>query len=263
MVPSYGQETKDLYSLESSCEFAKFLQAKGDLQEAADEYARILYMDPDDDTVLVRLSSLYRSLGHPQKAQRLFSNYRSRGLHTSYLLEFEHLATLLFQDDTTALLIALEQSQKLAEEEKRRFAVEHAMLRRHWPAAESLLSESPASPWQDPYRDLTQRAQAFQPKKPWLAAAMSVFIPGSGKIYAKNTKEGVTSFLFVAAMGYQSYRAFHKRGSRSAAGWIYGGLGLGFYFGNIYGAQQSAKNYNQRKWQEIYDEVDAIIYRRY
>ena len=110
---------------------------------------------------------------------------------------------------------------------------------------------------------MVQEARAFRRKKPWLAATYSAIIPGSGKIYSKNAKEGVTSLFFVTALGYQSFRAFKKRGSKAVSGWIYGGLSLGFYLGNIYGSQQSAKNYNTRKLNTIYHEVDERIIDRY
>ncbi len=260
---SIGQNELDLYSPSASKEFANYLFVKNDFKLAADEYARILHMNPADDAALVRLSSIYRKLNEVARAQDLFSQYRGDATFGIPTLEKEYLATLLFQENTALLDETLTKSLTIDSEEKQRISVEHALLRRRWGEAKSLLSSAPAGAWKDFYLQKTDYALAFRPKKPWLASTMSIFIPGSGKVYAKNTKEGITSFLFVAALGYQSYRAFDRKGSKSVAGWIYGGLGLGFYLGNIYGAQQSAKNYNNRKRKQIHSEVDNIIYQRY
>ncbi len=258
-----GQETDDLYSSESSRKFANYLFIKGDLQFAADEYARLLYLNPADDGTLVRLSSIYRRLEQVDQARSLFQDYRAGQIFGSPTLEKEFISTLLFASDRSAFSDALNQCVTLTDEESIRISVEQALLDRDWSTALDRLTSAPASRWKDVYVEKSSTALAFRPKKPWLASTMSVFLPGSGKIYAKNTKEGITSFLFVAALGYQSYRAFDQRGTKSVGGWIYGTLGLGFYLGNIYGAQQSAKNYNKRKRSEIHSEVDHIIYRRH
>ena len=261
--PLSGQVTSDLYSLDSSKKFAHYLFIKGDLDYAADEYVRIIYLQPDDDTSLVRLSSIYRKKGQFDKAYQLLETYRADQIFGHSLLEKEYLATLLFKGSSQIFQQALNKSRTLPESEKLRMAIEDHLLQREWTSANSKLKTAPAGAWNDHYQSTSEKALAFRRKSPLLAATMSAIIPGSGKIYAKNTKEGITSFLFVAALGYQSYRAFSKRGSKSAAGWIYGGLTLGFYFGNIYGAQQSAKNYNQRQLSTFNREVDTIIRRRY
>lgn len=83
-------------------------------------------------------------------------------------------------------------------------------------------------------------------KSPFLGAAMSTLLPGSGKFYAKRWKDGLTSFLFVGLTGFQSYLAFKKKGKESVYGWISGGLSLGFYLGNIYGSQKAVKTHNAK-----------------
>ncbi len=257
-------QARDLYSLESTRAFANYLFTKGDWTLAADEYARLLFMTPNDDTVLQRLSQIYRSQGKYPLAKQLFQLHRGQPpMLSTAALEREYLATQLFQGPTGGFTESLGHVRHLGPEEQLRMQIEFAMVNRDWLQARHNLAEAAPSRWKDVYSETTERVLAFGPKKPWLASAMSVVIPGSGKIYAKNVKEGITSFLFVAAMAYQSYRGFDKQGTKSATGWIYGGLGLGFYVGNIYGAQQSAKNYNRRQLADIHEEVDRIIDSRY
>lgn len=98
-----------------------------------------------------------------------------------------------------------------------------------------------------------------QPRKsPFAAGAMSIFIPGSGKVYAGKWKDGLVSLLFVGANAYSSYRGFSNAGIRSPYGWLFGGLALGFYSGGIYGAQKAAKIYNH----ELEAKIKADVYTR-
>lgn len=254
---------QDLYTYEATRQFANYLFLKGDFEFASEEYARLLFIQPNNDSILIRLSQAYRKQGKYDMASNLFSKYRPNELANG-TLENEYLATILFQKDSMKFNPALRRTQYLPAEEIMRKRIEFAMLTRNWQQASSGLNslEAEAS-WSAPYKDVVQQASAFKPKKPWLAATYSAIIPGSGKMYSKNVKEGVTSLFFVTALGYQSYRAFKKRGNKAVSGWIYGGLSLGFYLGNIYGSHQSARNYNTRKLNMIYHEVDERIIDRY
>jgi len=85
------------------------------------------------------------------------------------------------------------------------------------------------------------------PKSPMKALLLSTIIPGSGKIYTGYKHDGIVSFLTIATSAFQAYRGFHKEGVKSVYGWIYGGVGVGMYLGNIYGSWKSAKKYNSEK----------------
>jgi hypothetical protein len=178
-------------------------------------------------------------------------------------VEQEYIATLVFQKNPDIYEQGISILQHTSAEQKLRSQIEFEMLIRDWQSASLQLQSQKGYSWMTEYQKTVDNVQAFRSKKPWLAATYSAVLPGSGKVYAKNAKEGITSFFFVTALGYQSYRAFKKRGTKTVTGWLYGGLSLGFYFGNIYGAQQSAKNYNRRKLEAIYHEVDQTIHNRY
>lgn len=256
-----GQE--DLYSISATRQFADYLFQKGEFEFAGEEYARLLFLNPESDSIRVRLSQAYRKQGRYDLANNLFSETPKIDLKNAWV-ENEFLATLIFKGDSMALREGLLRIRYLPEEEQLRKKIEFAMMNRELEVASSLLRSADANlSWTEQYQQTIDRAQAFHPKKPWLAATFSAIIPGSGKVYSRNVKEGVTSFFFVAALGYQSYRAFSKRGSKAVGGWIYGGLSLGFYLGNIYGSHQSAKNYNKRQFDRIYHEMDQNILDRY
>ncbi|MCB0684921.1 MAG: hypothetical protein KDC53_00310 [Saprospiraceae bacterium] len=251
---------QDLYSQNATRKFADFLFSKGDYAFASEEYARLLFMNADNDTLLIRLSKSYRKQEKFSLAASLFGQYRSSDDLGNAEVENEYLTTLLFQKDTNNLSQALQHVRYLSSDEVTRKKIEASLLSRNWKKTAVLIERLGAdAKWVEPYKTTLAQASSFRPKKPWLAATYSAIIPGSGKMYAKNVKEGVTSLFFVSALGYQSYRAFRKRGSKAVSGWIYGGLSLGFYLGNIYGAHQSARNYNTRQLNSIYHEVDQYI----
>lgn len=74
---------------------------------------------------------------------------------------------------------------------------------------------------------------------PALAAAMSAIIPGSGKIYAGNLREGVSALITVGALAGMTAECISKKGAgdwRSISLAAVSGL---FYAANIYGSYLS------------------------
>lgn len=73
-------------------------------------------------------------------------------------------------------------------------------------------------------------------KSPLVAAVLSTFVPGSGKIYAGKTGQGIITFIQNMALGLQAYEAYRRDGWKSPRFLIYGGLFSFFYVGNIWGS---------------------------
>jgi hypothetical protein len=84
---------------------------------------------------------------------------------------------------------------------------------------------------------------------------MSAIIPGSGKIYAWKTGEGISSFIIVAASGVTAYENYHKLGIKHAKTILFGSLFVVLYIGNIYGTVFSVKLANE----EFNHEMDNKI----
>ncbi len=76
-------------------------------------------------------------------------------------------------------------------------------------------------------------------KKPWLAALYSGLVPGLGKVYTGEWKDGVYAFAIVSAFSWLTYRFAEKRGL-SPYTFLYGSMALSFYVGNVYGSWKSA-----------------------
>lgn len=80
-------------------------------------------------------------------------------------------------------------------------------------------------------------------KRPALAAALSGALPGAGQLYAGHPKEALAALtlntLFIGGA------AFAAREQAWPALGVLGFFGLGFYFGNIYGAADGAIRTNR------------------
>ncbi len=81
-------------------------------------------------------------------------------------------------------------------------------------------------------------------KSPALAGILSTVIPGSGKMYAEEWGDGITSFLVTGLLAFLAYDNF--KANHSTRAWIFTGLGAFFYAGNIYGSIATAQIFNAR-----------------
>lgn len=84
-------------------------------------------------------------------------------------------------------------------------------------------------------------------RSPLLAGTLSVILPGSGRTYAGRGKDGIFSFIFTVGSFALSYYYYQdKRYTPSA---IFGGAGVLFYFGDIYGSVENARIYNKKTFE--------------
>lgn len=81
----------------------------------------------------------------------------------------------------------------------------------------------------------------FKRKNPRLASFYSIF-PGGGYFYCDGKRTALTSFFINGLLGYAVYTSIKSKNYGLAA--VVGILNVSFYFGNIKGANLSAKRYN-------------------
>jgi hypothetical protein len=58
---------------------------------------------------------------------------------------------------------------------------------------------------------------------------------------------------------WQAYRGFSKSGKNSVYGWVFASLATGFYIGNIFGSHKSAKKYNKKIDDNLYNEAWHLV----
>jgi tetratricopeptide (TPR) repeat protein len=100
------------------------------------------------------------------------------------------------------------------------------------------------------YRDLPQKSEL-------LAGILSAILPGVGYIYAERYGDGITAFLVNALFIAGTVTAVNNDWYPAAG--ITGGIGLPFYFGNIYGSANAAKKWNRTKKSEMRGRIVAVL----
>ena len=88
---------------------------------------------------------------------------------------------------------------------------------------------------------IPERAAVTGSKAPWLAAGISAFIPGMGRLYAGRPWDGLMGFMTVALTAIGAYGGL--KADRPIEGGIFLSLATIFYAGEIYGAWRTAKYY--------------------
>ncbi len=115
-----------------------------------------------------------------------------------------------------------------------------------WPNTAEQNRAQEAAPLLNRYQRLPHKSKA-------LAAVLSAVIPGTGYIYAGHYGDGITAFLINAlwiAAAVTGIQAEYY-----AVSGVLAGVGLPFYFGNIYGSANAAKKWNLKVKRELRDQI--------
>jgi len=235
-----------LESKELDSGFAEFLYNSELYELAAEEYERLLYYDSENITYLSKLLKCYSLAGKEQLIEQRFDlqTTKNKELALSY---FDLLLTLRKPEKFESVYRQHEALFSLKEQQD--ILLKLAALNYNWKEVTTHIETRNI----EQYFDISNKIEQSHFVKPGLAVGLSAVVPGLGRIYAKDTKDGLISALFVGSFGYQTYRRFSQRGFGDVGGWIYGGFALGFYVSNLYGSYQSAKYYNNKQNDKIYN----------
>ncbi|MFA5031871.1 MAG: tetratricopeptide repeat protein [bacterium] len=205
------QSTADTAGIVHTTEFADWLYETGDYNSAITEYKTLLTYSPNDTLTLVRkIGKSYLSLGK----NNLAYNYLSRLTEdTAYTL--------------TGISCLKEGDIETAEEWFMKVDDDSLSLK---------LQAEYSKMLNMPY------------KSPATAGFLSAIIPGLGRAYAGRAGDGIFSFVLTIGSAAVSYRYFQTKDFIPAT--IFGGLGLSFYFGGIYGSSESVKRYNEKVFEK-------------
>lgn len=245
-----SQDTTDIYSKSSTQEYAAYLLASGQYQLAALEYQRLSILDPvskaykEKTAEAMYKGGLFESLSD-------FVTIKNGNCSSPENLAKYHMAANLNLGNYSALDSMMRCNASLSENIKQHFEVVSLAYKGKWKNAYSLSSQYNENPFITKYSIILGNAAEEKRVSPLLAGVMSGIIPGSGKFYARDWKNGLISLVFIGVLGYQSYYGFNQKGLESGLGWVYGTLGFGFYIGNVVGSVSSANRYNALKNQSL------------
>jgi hypothetical protein len=221
--------------------FADYLFNTRQYEFAAQEYLKLIYIYPENAMLKKRVLESFR-MQNDLESGLYFSEAFFLPGEPSTLNFYNEIVKIRMLSEKTILSDELLIDSSKFEMKYNESLLLDYMLSLEWEEIHKNANKIKTS---DLYR-FTQHTPEDEYLSPFLAATLSTVIPGSGKIYAKRWKDGLSSLLFVGLTGFQAYRGFNKNGTESVYGWIMGGLSFGFYISNIYGSQKAAKQYNIR-----------------
>lgn len=235
---------QSLFDYRHALHYARYLDGQGQYGLAVQEYERAWFLQPGDSVgaLLLRASrrggdyggGLSRAalLGHPDTYPPAIAG--------------EYLRLLIRNGGYQRAISYLGQG-RVSVEDSLALQIPLWLLINRWQTADSLLQKLHDKRLDQLYKPSIIAFQNIHYKSPATAACLSAVVPGAGKIYANQWKDGLFALLLVSVNAYQSYRGFQQQGIGSVRGWVFGGLAAGFYVGNIYGSAQAVKRGNRNQ----------------
>lgn len=95
----------------------------------------------------------------------------------------------------------------------------------------------------------------YKIKNPYTAGVLSALIPGLGRAYAGNPKQGLGTFLSLFALGALSYESISNRGLNNIQSYFWVSTFSIFHIGNIWGSFMTVKNKKREHEREIKNKV--------
>lgn len=251
-------EIIDFQSSQNIKKFADYLYCDGDYLRAAMEYERLSSFEKND-TVEFKRAISYSIIGDYSLAHKYFAKLSPFfGLYD--IASLERMKLFILQSDFKSLeyyytdLFVNERSE-LNTRAKKLFNVS------------LLLSDDKLPPKNDfllPFDNDDEKILSFYSwrkdppyKSTALAGILSALIPGSGKIYAGETGDGIVGFLATAAFSFIAYDNF--KAGHNMRGWIWAGVAGLFYAGNVYGSVAAAQIHNVKVTFEFNEKLNIYL----
>ncbi len=222
--------------------FANHLYCEKDYLRAVEEYRRYLNTGENDTISLKIVLSLYK-MGRFDEAASVVDQTTKKSVFCN---DAEYIKLVsLYRSKTDENFKGAISSARITNDNW--FNNIEKLLRFDLFLTNSLLSESfMLLPFKTDEKTVAknfyERKQNPPYKSPLTAALFSAIVPGSGKIYAGKTSDGILAFLTTGVFTFLAYDNFNAK--HNFRGWLFGGLAALFYAGNVYGSAAAAQIYN-------------------
>ncbi len=251
--------------------FAGHLYAEGMWQEAALEYARLLWESGGDTLgmphVSLRLARCWQEMGRTEDALGVYSLLGSRAasadvrasamMGAGSVLEERGMtgeARELYLDagriaddpavgDRAMLLAAL---MRAAEGEWEGASRELASV---------AVREGPVSPLAAELSEVAAGGEMLPHRSPLLCGVSSALLPGSGQVICGRLRDGLVALGLNGLMAWLVYESVEREDLPSAV--LFGWLGLSFYGGNVIGGVRAAESFNASRRRELLQEISV------
>ena len=263
-MPIFTKAQQNLFDYENSIKFARYLKTSRQYSFAAEEYERLNFLWPKDTIVVLELVQTYR-LNH--QCEKLIPSLKLLSIeeliykNPTYTKEYLRYALNCKSSNTQYFDFA----SLLPVEEEVFYKTSFFWINQQYDSLSIFYKREKdyLARTHPNFFDLTKNFDEQKYKKPAAAFLMSSIVPGSGKAYTKRWGDAFVSFIFIGTNAYASYRAFKKKGVKSANGWIFGGLAFSFYTANLWGSVKAVKKYNNDIRLNYQNNAETIIYNSY
>lgn len=254
-----GLIAQNIFDEKNSADYANYLFQAQEYRLSALEYERLHFLNDSNSFYQLRLAQSYRLDQRFQTGiSRMNSIFRDAAeMNTS--LSSEYAKMLILNRNFREAQSFIESSNALKQGYLYEVSIE--LLQADWKRATTLIAG---------YTDINdvmlydlskiaKEGENLNYKSPFLAGMFSAVVPGSGKIYTNQWKDGLIALVFVAGNAWQSYRGFQRDGIKSPYGWVFGSLAVGFYSGNIFGSVKAAKKHNIQLDNELIQKTENYL----
>jgi TM2 domain-containing membrane protein YozV len=255
-----GQEVQsDICDPEQAVRFADYLSNTRQYKLATWELERLTFTYPGVDSIQLRLLQVLRLDQSYARGIQLIRGYFSENERLMHQPVFarEYVRLHFYPGYFEEVQLFLTSNGALPEHYRQNIGMACLLLTGRLDAAEMFNRE--ATLLHPNLQGAYQMAVHQRYKKQWLAGTLSALVPGSGKLYTGEWKDGLIAMLLIGTSGFVAYRGFNNSGITSSYGWFFATVGTSFYLGNIYGSAISAKNVNRRKKQKIDDQIMGVV----
>ena len=265
IIGNLQAQQEDLYNLQNTEKYARYLLASRQYNLAVDEFERLVFLDKNNDEYKNLLLVAIFKNGEPKKAltriEQIYHNNISKMPET---ISNKYLVLLQEIDSIPQIMQLLNTNFNIKKENNLLFKWSNLMLNKKYKQANKFIDSHKLELGNNTeIIKINNFALHQKHKNPWIAGGLSAFVPGLGKVYTGNYIDALTAFIFVGGNAYQSYRGFKKNGYKSTLGWIFGGIAAGFYVGNIFGSAKAAIRFNNIKFYETKTKVDTYFEHRF
>lgn len=251
LLIAVGGMSQDVFNEENSVRFADFLFRNRMYKSASEEFLRAYNLNNENDSAAIMFIKSCRLAGQTENGLSGIRNIygESKALFPASISD-EYVKLNLLKRNFSVIRSDVDSLNFSTEERKQLYKEGITILVNG--SCDGIESVS--------FVEICNLKANEQRKSPFVAGFSSAVIPGAGKVYCGQWKDGLISLAIVSANVWQSYRGFKKDGIKSPYGWIFGAVALGFYSGNIWGSAKAAININKRRDLEFENEVVDILY---
>lgn len=256
------------FTADQLLQFAEQLLQEGEYFRAITEFRRFRFDYPDDPRQAMALFRIGQAYYRGQQYEEALQTFRD--VSQTYPDSPYGQQAWLWQGESL-----IQQTQYAAAEQSYTAFIEHAsdpsampyalyqrgwtlLYRRQWQAATTELQQIPdSSPLYPAAQQLAIEAQegSQRPKKsPFLAGALSTFLPGAGQFYNGRRGDALLTFLLNGLFIAGTIEAIQH--DQLAIAGVLGFFAAGWYGGNIYSAVNGAHKYNRHTDEALLQELE-------